>query len=125
MTTSLFLPLIYFAGYFNQNVDAVSATLSNTDPRLDTNGHIVNAHDGNVQQWETNGKFYWYAMAYSECMEPSGENGCSDAGVNNSCGFQYNHTVYLYTSSDLSSGSWQFVADVLPLANRYQIYTNF
>ena len=112
------LELLLFA-YSIHSLRSTQVTLSNTEPRLDTNGDIINAHDGVVQQWESNGKFYWYSIGYSLCTEPSGQNGCADAGVNNSCGFQYNHSVNLYMSSDLTSGSWHFVANVLPLDSRY------
>ena len=92
--------------------------ISNTEPRLDINGNIINAHDGIVQQWEMNGDFFWYSMGYGNCTEPPGSNGCSDGNVNDSCGFEYNHTINLYISSNLSSGSLEYKGNVLPLTNR-------
>ena len=81
------------------------SVISNTKPRLDTEGRILDAHDGNIQQWEPNGDFYWYSIGYSNCTEPQNTtNGCQYASVNDSCGFQYNHTINLYISPNLTSG---------------------
>eukprot|EP01084_Bolivina_argentea_P087642 158294_1 len=97
---------------------AKTITISNTEPRLDTNGNIINAHDGVVQQFEPNGDFFFYGMGYGNCLEPPGSNGCADGSVNDSCGFEYNHTINLYTSPNLTSGSWKYQGNILPIANR-------
>eukprot|EP01060_Flectonema_neradi_P023534 TRINITY_DN317_c0_g1_i3.p1 TRINITY_DN317_c0_g1~~TRINITY_DN317_c0_g1_i3.p1 ORF type:complete len:348 (+),score=66.04 TRINITY_DN317_c0_g1_i3:52-1095(+) len=87
--------------------------ISNVDPRKDTTGSILNAHDGNILHMY--GEYYWYSIGYGDCTE---NPGCSKAGVNNSCGFMFNHSVTLYTSKDLSSGSWVNRGNVLPVQNR-------
>lgn len=106
---------------------AKEITISNVEPRLDTNGNIINAHDGIMQQWHEDGNFYWYAMGYAMCSEPKGLNGCADygPGINDSCGFNWNHTVNLYISPDLSSGSWEFMGNVLPAENRFVAYVRW
>ena len=75
-----------------------NVTISNTKPRLDTAGKIMDAHDSKIIH--LNGLYYWFAASYGECKEPKGENGCSNVSVGN-CGFKTNHNVTLFTSSDL------------------------
>ena len=87
--------------------------ISNISPRRDTDGNILNAHDGNIVLID--GEYHWYSIGYGDCIE---NPGCSKSSVNNSCGFMFNHSVTLYTSKDLSSGSWENRGDVLPLSNR-------
>lgn len=110
---SLLLIVLLFKVCFSKEV-----TISNTEPRLDINGNIINAHDGIIQQWEPNGDFFFYAMGYGNCLEPTGANGCADAAINDSCGFEFNHTINLYTSPDLSSKSWTPHGNILPFTNR-------
>lgn len=64
----------------------------------DSTGSILDAHDS--QMWFNNGTFYWWAASYGDCIEPPGDNGCADVSIG-ACGFQTNHNVTLYTSSDL------------------------
>jgi hypothetical protein len=51
-------------------VNAVLVTIDNRLPRLDVNGVIMDAHDGSVQQFESNGLYYMHAMQYGLCEEP-------------------------------------------------------
>ena len=102
---SLILILTILIWFCEVDLPLGGALISNVNPRLDTDGNILNAHDGNVQQWDSNGDFFWYSIGYSNCTEPQATtNGCEYASVNNSCGFQYNHTINLYISSNLTSG---------------------
>jgi hypothetical protein len=71
-------------------------TISNVIPRRDTEGNILDAHDGNLFLYD--GLYYYYGANYGLCREPPGPSG--------GCGFQLNHNVSLYTSPDLSV--WTF-----------------
>ena len=43
-------------------------TISNTSPRRNATGAIIDAHDGSYQQWGGPGTpFYYYAMGYAAC----------------------------------------------------------
>lgn len=47
-------------------------TVSNTEPRRDVNGSLMDVHDGMVIQWTTGGRYYWYGMGYRNCTETDG-----------------------------------------------------
>ena len=83
---SLFLAL--FQACTNEQI-----TIDNTQVRLDTNGQIVDAHDGRIIEF--NDTFYWYGTAYGNT------NGFTTA----------NHYV-CYSSKDLKE--WQFEGRLLP-----------
>jgi hypothetical protein len=85
--------------------------ISNVEPRLDSTGHILSAHDGDVVQWTAGGDFHFYGMSYGNCKA----QGCSKHG---DCGFQNTHNITLFTSSDLSQGSWKYQGHVLPFDAR-------
>jgi hypothetical protein len=87
-------------------------TISNLKPRLSTAGEIVNAHDGTVR-W-IDGKWYMHAAQYGECTDPP-HHGCEMSGPTRaqSCGFHPNHNVSIWSSPDLSSGSWQFLGQAV------------
>ena len=87
--------------------------ISNISPRRDTDGNILNAHDGNIILID--GEYHWYSVGFDDCVE---NDGCSKISVRESCGFMSNHSVTLYTSKDLSSGSWVNRGNVLPVDNR-------
>eukprot|EP00730_Choanoeca_flexa_P015117 TRINITY_DN6860_c0_g1_i1.p1 TRINITY_DN6860_c0_g1~~TRINITY_DN6860_c0_g1_i1.p1 ORF type:complete len:362 (+),score=60.38 TRINITY_DN6860_c0_g1_i1:2-1087(+) len=92
-------------------------TISNTSPRLDDQGNILRVHDGNIMQWQAGGDYYWYGMSYGDCKEPEG-GGCSHQGGDPNCGFRNTHNVSIYKSPDLSSGSWSYVGEALPIGHR-------
>ena len=103
-------------------VNSIPITISNINPRLDTNGNIIDAHDGNIVKWNNNNnpnnEYFYYSMGYGLCQEPSGSNksnGCS-AIQTNQCGFENNHSVNLYTSINLTI--WEYHGNILPLNNR-------
>jgi beta-xylosidase len=77
---------------------AAQVTISNTVPRRDTDGAILDAHDSKLNFHS--GLYYWHAASYGNCTEPKGPSGCSPVTVG-SCGFQTDHNVSLYTSADL------------------------
>ena len=76
-----------------------NVSVSNSDPRRDVRGAILDVHDGNILLHE--GRFFYYGAQYGSCQEPPGwSGGCY---VATGCGFQFNHNLSLYTSDDLSS----------------------
>eukprot|EP00052_Salpingoeca_macrocollata_P004591 m.42209 g.42209 ORF g.42209 m.42209 type:complete len:398 (+) comp14319_c0_seq1:50-1243(+) len=89
---------------------ATLVNISNVQPRLDSQKHILAAHDGNTVQFTAGGPFYFYGMSYGTCQE----QGCGSGD----CGFLLTHNITLYTTPDLASGTFTFQADVLPVADR-------
>ena len=81
-----------------------SVRISNSVPKLDTAGGIVNAHDGTYRFH--GGAYYYHGAEYGLCHEPAGR-GCDLAPDH--CGFQNDHNVTIWKSPDLSSGSWERV----------------
>lgn len=78
-------------------------TISNIRPRLDTNGNIVNAHDGCLVKF--NNTYFMYGTAYVECHQ-------STTYCDGHCGY-INNTFALYTSSDLVN--WTLInKNILP-----------
>ena len=55
------------------------------------------------------------SIAYGECKEPANQ-GCDETP--DKCGFQPNHTINIWRSPDLSTGSWEFVTAAVTLENR-------
>lgn len=55
--------------------------------------------------------FYYHAMGYPPCNETGAVNGC------NSCIYGKRNSLLVYTSPDLSSGSWDLVDTVYPAAD--------
>lgn len=83
-------------------------TISNRDPRRDNTGKIMDCHDGNILRAED---MYWlYCMAYGPCHNTH----CATA----TCGGRIDHNVSIYRSKNLTSGSWEYVADLLPVEHR-------
>lgn len=76
LTFLLFIPLLLWAEQI--------VTISNLRPRTDTDGQIVDAHDGRITQF--NGVFYWYGTAYG-----------------NTSGFLKSNFYQAYSSTDLTS----------------------
>ena len=65
--------IVATAAPMDKNDDAV--TLSNTAPRLDADGKIVNAHDGSVIQDPVSGRFYLYGFLSFDCTADSPPHG--------------------------------------------------
>ena len=83
-------------------------TISNRDPRRDNTGEIMDCHDGNILRVDD---MYWlYCMAYGSCHNTH----CATA----TCGGRIDHNVSIYRSKNLTSGSWEYVADLLPVEHR-------
>jgi hypothetical protein len=63
---------------------ATNVTVSNTSPRLDASGLIIDAHDGNVIFDAASGLYLYYAAGYGDCQEvrasqPALKNACAQA----------------------------------------------
>ncbi|UJR09258.1 hypothetical protein I4U23_013504 [Adineta vaga] len=84
-------------------ITCVQVTISNVDPRRDINGTIMDIHDGNMVLYD--GLYYYYGASYGLCKEPPGPSGCTEWHTGG-CGFQLNHNVSLYTSTNLMN--WTF-----------------
>ena len=95
----LLINLFVLLNIFIKENQCVQVTLSNVVPRVDTNGNILDAHDGNIVYYD--GLYYFFGPSYGLCREPAGPSGCASIQPG-SCGFQTNHNVSLYTSPDLS-----------------------
>lgn len=93
-------------------------TFDNTKPRFDVHGGIINAHDGTTQRFgghatgnSSLSPFYYHAMGYPACPEPGKIGGCPQGP----CGlYDHNNTVAVWSSPDLSSGSWELLESVYP-----------
>jgi hypothetical protein len=83
------------------SASAAPVNISNVVPRRDTDGAILDAHDGKVLRGQ-DGVYRWFAASYGNCTEPAGGSGCADAEPGN-CGFQLDHNVTVYESTDLST----------------------
>lgn len=84
-------------------------TWNNTVPRLDSTGQIMDAHDNSLRKYpavDPDGYYWLHSISYGACKEPPGM-GCDQVGKP-PCGFQPNHTVNIWKSKDLSSGSWEY-----------------
>ena len=82
------------------------AVLSNTLPRYDVNGAIVNAKSGSLYRF--NGTFYLYGTAYPACEQRG-------AICEQSCGY-YNNTFAVYASPDMMA--WTLLsANLVPQIN--------
>jgi len=83
-------------------------TFSNTKPTLDAKGAILRAHDGTTQRFDSKPNYYYHAMGYPHCNETGAINGC------NKCIYGHNNSLKVYSSPDLSSGSWKLTDTVYP-----------
>lgn len=89
-------------------------TISNIQPRRDTSGAILDAHDGNFVFDGDRNEYLYFAAGYGTCEEPPGLNGCASwSSTDSGCGFLFNHSVNLYSSPDLVR--WTAHGNVLPL----------
>jgi hypothetical protein len=95
---------------------AASTFFDNLAPRLDNTGAIMDSHDFSLRTYPGDPSFYYMtSIAYGTCKEPAGK-GCDQTADH--CGFQFNHSINVWKSADLSSGSWQFVAEAVSEAQR-------
>lgn len=78
--------------------------INNTAPRLDSTGIILDGHDLTIRRLD-NGTYVMFTASYGLC-EAAVPLGCDQ--MPDKCGFRDNHNVSIYSSDDLSSGSWVF-----------------
>jgi hypothetical protein len=93
---------------------AKSVSVRNDQPRLDVNGNIMDAHDCTVRVLP-NGTYVMHAIEYGLCVAPTGQ-GCDSTPDH--CGFRDSHNVSVWTSPDMTSGSWTNAGYAFPLAAR-------
>jgi hypothetical protein len=86
-------------------LNAAPTVISNVEPRRDTAGAILNAHDGALYRFD--GRYYLVGTSYSQC---EGFTNCS-SNIGD-CGWQDNN-FSLYSSPDLSQRSWRLESDNL------------
>ena len=98
----------------DDNADADTSTaLVNPVPLFDTKGDYMNIHDGDVVQWEQDGPFYYYGMAYDRCPFIACDGGPQEPKPH--CGHRWDHRVLIYKSTTLANRSWTKVsASALP-----------
>ena len=86
--------------------------VNNTAPRTLPDGTIVDSHNGGLVLY-FDGLFHLYGMSFGGCIEQA--EGCTNSS-SQACGFEYNTTISVYASPDLSQASWQLErADILPV----------
>lgn len=100
-------------------VSARPVIFNNTAPRLSSNGSVINAHDGTTRRYTPGGRFFYHAMGYPPCNETGKINGCT------SCIYGRNNSISVWSSADLSSGSWQLESAVYPGAGGFPRCTYF
>jgi len=93
-------------------VSSYSLTIDNNQPRLGVGGEIINSHDGTIRFLE--GKWWLHVASYGAdaCKDPPLQ-GCQRVPGKVPCGFQGDHNVSIYTSTNLSSGYWSYVGDAI------------
>ncbi len=95
---------------------ASSTFFDNMSPRLDESGAIMDSHDFSLRRIPSDPDYYYMtSIAYGLCKEPANK-GCDQ--TSDHCGFQSNHTINVWKSRDLSSGSWEFVTTAITEAQR-------
>lgn len=91
--------------------DVARATFfDNLSPRRDSTGSIMDSHDFSLRRIPADPYYYMTSIAYGLCKEPA-NYGCDQTA--DKCGFQPNHTINVWKSLDLSSGSWEFVTTAI------------
>jgi len=89
--------------------------VDNTVPRTDTNGDIVNAHQGDITWSDKEQRYFWVGCAWVPCREM--QTGCASSSWG-SCGFD-NNNISVYSSTTLNNTGWRIeTKDALPRSNR-------
>lgn len=102
MFTNHIIVIMLLTAFVNM-VYCRKVTITNVIPRRDTDGNIMDAHDGSIFLYDD--LYYYFGASYGLCKEPPGPSGCS-VWHPGGCGFQLNHNISLYTSVDLVE--WKF-----------------
>jgi hypothetical protein len=96
-------------------------TINNLRLWRDVSNMIMDAHDGNIRLFKNSfneSRYYMYAMGYGNYSEHNPPcNG--KEGQGNATGFRSDHNISVWSSADLSSGSWRLeTREALPIVNR-------
>ena len=83
-------------------------TIDNNKPWLDNKGNIMNIHEGHLVRWEENGLFYFYGMQYELCPDDEISCNATQGCGCKECGHSSDHNVSIYTSPNMTSGSWEY-----------------
>lgn len=94
---------------------AAPVFFNNLAPRLDSTGAIIDGHDSSIRKYGPTGPYYMHTVAYGLCQEPP-RYGCDQTSVH--CGFEANHSINVWKSANLSSGSWEFVSTAIQPSQR-------
>lgn len=96
-------------------------TVSNTRPRFNVSGEVMDAHDGSYSQWSPGGPWYYYAMGYGSCRQRGDL-------CDNRCGYGYSW-IGVWRSPDMRNGTWQLVReardDTWPPAVYFRVHVVF
>ena len=106
MRAFFFICALFYCG-----VLAVNVTISNTIPRRDTDGNIIEAGDGCISYHPDEQRYYLFGAHYQKCAEPNTDCYCGDKGCSqcespgfvpdgDCCGWR-NATISAYSSPDL------------------------
>jgi len=91
---------------------ARAVLVNNTAPRTTADGAPVDSHNGGlILAW--GGRYLLFGVSFGGC--PEQPEGCTNTTAG-ACGFGWNQTVSVYSSTDLGQDSWALErADVLPV----------
>jgi hypothetical protein len=99
--------------FFALLASARAVFVNNSAPMLDTSGRILDCADGTYVQ--SAGRWYAHCVSYGLCVAPV-PLGCTQ--MPDKCGFKQDHNVSIFSSPDLSSGSWVFERLAFAAADR-------
>ena len=97
---------------------ALGVYIDNTSPRHDDRGVVMDIHDGGL--FRADGQYWYYGIGYQNCtleriyMPPQYCVGVYQPF--GGCGFREDHTLPVYSSSDLVR--WRYEGDALPFDAR-------
>ena len=97
---------------------ALGVYIDNTSPRHDERGVVMDIHDGGL--FRADGQYWYYGIGYQNCtleriyMPPQYCVGVYQPF--GGCGFREDHTLPVYSSSDLVR--WRYEGDALPFDAR-------
>ena len=114
-------------------VSATLVTISNTEPRRDTDGDILEVGDGCVNYESDTARYYIWGARYQPCAEPNNDCYCGSAGfqvcayvgypANGECCGWRNMTIAVYSSPDLVTWRKEGL-NVLPIMQDYAVPYN-
>lgn len=92
---------------------AAAVLHNNSIPMLDTTGKTIQCADSTFTL--TQGRWFAHCVSYGLCVAPLPQ-GCTQ--MPDLCGFQRDHNVSIFSSPDLSTGSWTFEGLAFTVAER-------